>query len=205
MNLLIYGAGGHGKVVATAARETLNYKNIFFLDPGKEHFKFLNKDKVFYLNPNHISSIRSDNPDSILAIGDNNIRMKIAREHPEDNFISITSLGSYISDFSEISKGVFVAAGAIINSDAFIGIHSIINTGSIIEHDCKIGNFCHIGPNAALGGNVALGSNVLIGGGSFVNPNITICSDVVIGSGSVVIDDVNEAGVYVGSPVKRIK
>ena len=73
MNLLIYGAGGHGKVVATAARETFNYKNIFFIDPEKKDFKFLHKDKIFSLNPDHISSIRLDNPDSILAIGDNKI------------------------------------------------------------------------------------------------------------------------------------
>ncbi len=204
MNLLIYGAGGHGKVVATAASETLKYKKIYFLDPAKKNFDFLANDNIFHLNPKNISSIKSDNPHSILAIGDNKIRMKVALEQPGDNFISIESPSSYISSFSEISKGVFVAAGAMINSGSMIGPHSIINTGSIVEHDCQIGSFCHIAPNAALGGNVVTGSNVFIGGGSFINPNISICDDVVIGSGSVVINDVVESGVYVGAPVQKI-
>jgi len=204
MNLLIYGAGGHSKVVATAACEISKYKKIYFIDPAKKNFDFLENDKIFHLNPENISFIKSDNPDSIIAIGDNKIRMRIVLEQSEDNFISIESSRSYISSFSKISQGVFVAAGAIINSGSTIGSHSIVNTGSIIEHDCEIGSFCHIAPNAALGGNVVTGKNVFIGGGSFINPNISICDDVVIGSGSVVINDIIEAGVYVGAPAHKI-
>ena len=60
-------------------------------------------------------------------------------------------------------------------------------------------------PNSHGGGNlIAATKNVFIGGGSFINPNISICDDVVIGSGSVVINDIIEAGVYVGAPAHKI-
>tara|TARA_X000001036_G_scaffold386221_1_gene381199 strand:+ start:446 stop:1063 length:618 start_codon:yes stop_codon:yes gene_type:complete len=205
MNLLIYGAGGHAKVVATAAYEISKYKKIYFLDSTKQNFDFLANDKIFYLNPENISSIKSNNYHSIIAIGDNKIRMRIVLEQSDDNFISIESSSAYISSFSKINQGVFVASGAIINSGSIVGPHSIVNTGSIVEHDCEIGSFCHIAPNTALGGNVVTGQNVFIGGGSFINPNISICDDVIIGSGSVVINDITEAGVYVGAPAKKIK
>ena len=205
MNLLVYGAGGHGKVVATTAMETLKYKKIYFLDPAKKTLEFISSNKIFSLNPKDISSIKIENLDSIIAVGDNKKRMNIASEYSEDNFVSVISQNSYVSSFVDISKGVFIAPGALINADSSIGCHSIINTGSIIEHDCRIGSFCHIAPNAALGGNVSTGSNVFIGGGSFVNPNISICSDVVIGSGSVVTNNVIESGVYAGVPIKKIK
>ena len=38
MNLFIYGAGGHAKVVATAAFETNSYEKIYFLDSAKKRF-----------------------------------------------------------------------------------------------------------------------------------------------------------------------
>ena len=205
MNLFVYGAGGHAKVVATAAFETNSYETIYFLDSTKKDFKFSEKSAIFSLNPEDVLLTSSVDAQSIIAIGDNHIRMKIALESIKDNFISIQSPNSYLSQFSKISEGVFISAGAMINADSFIGPHTIINTGSVIEHDCKIGSFSHVGPNAALGGNVELGSNVFIGGGAFVNPNLSICNDVTVGSGSVVIHDINEPGIYAGVPANKIK
>ena len=205
MNLFIYGAGGHAKIVATAAFETNSYEKIYFLDSAKKDFKFSEKSAIFSLNPEDDLLISSVDAQSIIAIGDNRIRMKIALESINDNFISIQSPNSYLSQFSKISEGVFISAGAMINADSFIGPHAIINTGSVIEHDCKIGSFSHVGPNAALGGNVELGSNVFIGGGAFVNPNLSICSDVIVGSGSVVINNISEPGIYAGVPANKIK
>lgn len=205
MNLFIYGAGGHAKVVATAAFETNSYEKIYFLDSAKKDFKFSEKSAIFSLNPVDVLLTSSIDAQSIIAIGDNHIRMKIALESINDNFISIQSPNSYLSQFSKISEGVFISAGAMINADSFIGPHAIINTGSVIEHDCKIGSFSHVGPNAALGGNVELGSNVFIGGGAFVNPNLSICNDVTVGSGSVVINDISEPGIYAGVPANKIK
>jgi sugar O-acyltransferase (sialic acid O-acetyltransferase NeuD family) len=205
MNLFIYGAGGHAKVVATAAFETNSYEKIYFLDSAKKNFKFSEKSAIFSLNPEDDLLTSSVDAQSIIAIGDSHIRMKIALESINDNFISIQSPNSYLSQFSKISEGVFISAGAMINADSFIGPHAIINTGSVIEHDCKIGSFSHVGPNAALGGNVELGSNVFIGGGAFVNPNLSICNDVTVGSGSVVINDISEPGIYAGVPANKIK
>jgi len=54
-------------------------------------------------------------------------------------------------------------------------------------------------------GGVKLGENIFIGGGTYVNPNISICSNVIVGSGSLVIYDIHEPGTYIGSPVKKIK
>ena len=205
MNLFIYGAGGHAKVVATAAFETNSYEKIYFLDSTKKDFKFSEKSTIFSLNPEDVLLTSSVDAQSIIAIGDNHIRMKIALESINDNFISIQSPNSYLSQFSKISEGVFISAGAMINADSFIGPHAIINTGSVIEHDCKIGSFSHVGPNAALGGNVEFCSNVFIGGGAFVNPNLSICNDVTVGSGSVVINDISEPGIYAGVPANKIK
>jgi acetyltransferase EpsM len=204
MNLIIYGAGGHAKVVGETAHHLTTYKKIIFVDPYLKDFVFTQYDPSFSFVPFHSLLDIAMPSYSICAIGDNALRRQVILAHAKDSFASVISNEAIVSKFCNISPGVFIAPGAVVNADASIGSHSIINTSSVIEHDCKISSFCHIAPNAALGGNVFLGENVLVGGNTFINPNLSICSDVVIGSGSVVTKDLSEPGLYVGTPAKKI-
>jgi acetyltransferase EpsM len=204
MNLIIYGAGGHAKVVGEAAYSSAEYERIIFVDPFVEKFSFIEGNPKFSLVSAYSIQGKESETQSFCAIGDNEMRKKVVAHHSKDNFIYIASKEAFISKFCDISAGVFIAPRASVNADASIGSHSIINTGTVIEHDCKISSFCHIGPNAALGGNVLLGDKVFVGGNAFINPNLSICSDVTIGSGSVVTCDINKPGTYVGSPVRKI-
>jgi sugar O-acyltransferase (sialic acid O-acetyltransferase NeuD family) len=204
MNLIIYGAGGHAKVVGEAAYSLAEYESIIFVDPFVEKFSFIEGNPKFSLVSSYSIQGKESETQSFCAIGDNEMRKKVVSHHSKDNFIYIASHEAFISKFCNISAGVFVAPRASVNADASIGPHSIINTGAVIEHDCKISSYSHIGPNAVLGGNVLLGDKVFVGGNAFINPNLSICSDVTIGSGSVVISDIIEPGTYVGSPVRKI-
>jgi len=204
MNLIIYGAGGHAKVVGEAAYSLAEYESIIFVDPFVEKFSFIEGNPKFSLVSSYSIQGKESETQSFCAIGDNEMRKKVVSHHSKDNFIYIASHEAFISKFCNISAGVFVAPRASVNADASIGLHSIINTGAVIEHDCKISSYSHIGPNAVLGGNVLLGDKVFVGGNAFINPNLSICSDVTIGSGSVVISDIIEPGTYVGSPVRKI-
>jgi len=205
LKLFIYGAGGHAKVVAESAINLEHISEIFFVDDK-------NKDKsIVSKNPNFSIIFESDISDdlddvsAIVGIGDNQIRKSVVKRCSKIPFISITSPNATVSESAKISSGSFISSGAIINADSFIGSHTIINSGSIIEHDCTVGNFCHIGPNAAIAGGVKLDENVFIGGGAYVNPNVSICSNVILGSGSLVINDIEEPGTYIGFPLKKLK
>jgi len=204
MNLIIYGAGGHAKVVGEAAYSLAEYERIIFVDPFVDTFSFIEDNPKFSLVSSYSIQGKESETKSFCAIGDNEMRKKVVSHHSKDNFIYIDSNVACISKFCTISAGVFIAPRAYVNADASIGPHSIINTGAVIEHDSKISSFCHIGPNASLGGNVLLGDKVFVGGNAFINPNLSICSDVTIGSGSVVTTDINKPGTYVGSPVRKI-
>ena len=49
-----------------------------------------------------------------------------------------------------------------------------------------------------------IGNRVRLATGSIVLGDITICDDVLVGANSLVINDITEAGTYVGSPVRKI-
>ena len=193
--LFIYGASGHGKVVADIARE-IGYKNIKFIDDGEN--EYLNFDDFILLN-------KKDYPVA-LGIGDNEIRSKIYKRLADNeiNVITLIHPKAIVSKSATISKGSVVMPGAIINADVKIEEGVIVNSGSIIEHDCKIGQFAHISPNVSLAGNVNVGSFSHLGIGTTVIQNITIGKNCIIGAGAVVIDDVKDSKKVVGVPAKEI-
>lgn len=200
-NVVIIGAGGHGKVIADMILQSGDHV-IGFLDDGIAAGSQILGIPV-------LGGIAKcyDIPESefVIALGNGALRKKIATEYSLLKWYSPRHPQSCVSTFSKIGEGSSVHAMAVVNPSAEIGRHCIINTGAIVEHDCVISDFSHMAPNSALGGGVFLGNHVFIGVGSAVRNGIHITSDVTIGCGSTVVKDITEPGIYAGCPVRKIK
>lgn len=200
--LCIIGASGHGKVVANIAQKMGEYNEIFFLDDAVKGncmgFSVLGKtDLAFSL----LETI-----DIFIAIGNAEIRAKFLEAligagaqipiliHPN------TSIGTNVS----IGVGTVLMAGTIINPESKIGRGCVVNTASSVDHECVIDDYVHVAVGAHLCGNVKVGKYTWIGAGTTVRNNISICGQCTIGAGSVVLKDIEEPGIYVGVPAKRI-
>ena len=195
-HLYLYGASGHGKVIAEIAEEQ-NLKITAFLD--------LDKSKSDLLGYNILHEIPKSRIEIIISIGSNFVRKRIVQEN--DNFLFKTLIHprSNISKRSRIDKGTVIMAGVSVNSDCKIGKHCIINTNASIDHDCIIHDFVHISPNVALAGSVIVGEGTHIGIGSSVIQGIKIGKWCTIGAGTVIIKDVPDGATVVGNPGKIIK
>ncbi len=193
--IAIYGASGHGKVVADIAK--LNgYNEIIYVDDGKNDFmtfeKFLEKDL-------HVPIA--------FGVGVNHIREKLYRKCI-DNYLEIETLihpSAVLSNSVNIEEGTVIMAGVVINADSKIGKCCIINSSSVIEHDNIIGDFVHISPLVACAGDVTIGDYTHIGIGSCIIQGVIIGSDSVIGAGSVVVTDIEAQKLAYGNPCKVIK
>ena len=160
--LIIIGAGGHSNVVEEIAK--LNgYKVRGFLDDSQSGALGRLSDAENFKDC-----------DFVIAIGNNCIREKIAKENKELNFVSLVHPKAVVSGNATIGDGTVVMAGAIINPDAKVGNHCIINTGAIVEHDNEIADFVHISPKATLCGTVRVGERTHVGAGVTVKNNINI-------------------------------
>ncbi len=194
--IAVYGASGHGKVVADIAKAN-GYKDIIFIDDGLNNYisfeEFLNK----FGNLIPVA----------LGIGENRIR-GIIYNKLKANDIKIQTLihpSSIISKSVTIGEGSVVMPLVVVNADAKIGKGVILNSSCVIEHDNIIGDFAHISPNASLAGNVKIGNFSHIGIGSNIIQGKSIGEHTIIGAGSVVIDDIPSFCVGVGVPVKVIR
>lgn len=193
----IYGASGHAKVVIEIAEA--NNISIQKIVDGNANISNLLEYEV--TRPETIEN----NLATVIAIGNNTVRHKIATTLNQFKFITLIHPNTYISKRSTINIGTVIMAGVSINSCVQIGKHCIINTNASIDHDCIINDYVHISPNVALAGNVTIGALTHIGIGASVIQGVTIGSNVQIGAGAVIIRDVPDNAVVVGNPGKIIK
>ncbi len=194
--LAIYGASGHGRVVADIARKN-GYKDIIFIDDGDNEFINFNTFSQEFTKVLHIA----------LAIGENKVRSKIFEKVQKAGYeiVTLIDTSAIISSSVKIEIGTVIMPGVIINANAYIASGVIINSGAVIEHDIEIGAYSHVSPNVSLAGGVKVGSFAHIGIGSSVIQNITIGDNVVVGAGSVVIKNIKDNMVVVGNPARQIR
>ncbi len=197
-NLIIIGAGGHGRVIFDIALSLNKYKTVSFLDDQKVGAKnVLGKVSDF-------SKFLSSH-EFVVGIGDEKAREKITLMLKDSGakIVSLVHSSAVIGSDVSIGEGTVVMAGAVINNGAKIGEGVIVNTCASIDHDCMVGDYTHVSVGARLAGTVVLEKRVFIGAGAVVINNVSIISDVVIGAGAVVVKNILEKGIYKGVPARK--
>lgn len=199
--LVIFGAGGHAKVVADIA--AVYYDDIlFFVDAKSSDWCLgypVSDDK-------EILEKKISEADFFVAIGNAKVRKRITMELIEKgaNFATLIHPSAIIGKNVTIGQGTVIMPGAIVNAESQIGHGCIVNTSSSVDHDCKISDYVHVSVGTHLCGTVMVSENTWIGAGATVSNNINICADCMIGAGAVVVKNIEEPGTYVGVPARKI-
>jgi len=191
--IYIYGASGHGLVVADIAK-ACGYNDIIFIDDGDNEYLSFEDIKT----NTHIPIA--------FGVGNNKIR-KILFDKGFENGFTIQSLihpSSIISSSVHIGQGTVVMPNVVINAKSVIGDGVILNTSCIIEHECIINDFVHISPNVALAGDVKIGKFTHIGIGSSIIQGTLLGKNNIIGAGTVVISDIEDNKKVVGVPAREL-
>ena len=202
LELLIIGAGGHGRVVADAACQQGAWARVAATDrdPARTSGMLLAGVPLVAPEPALSRAARIH-----VAIGDARSRRAEADAAGTQRLATITHPLAAISPHAVVGAGCFVAAQAVVAPGAQLGVGVIVNHGAVVDHDAVVGDFCHVAPLAAIGGGVQLGLGVLIGTGARVLPGLRVCAGAVIGAGAVVHRDVGVPGTYVGVPARRVR
>lgn len=141
----------------------------------------------------------------IIAIGNTEMRKKIAEKYKFLNYYTAIHPTAKIANFTKIGEGSVICVQSVVNSCAEVGKHCIVNVDSVVGHHSKVDNYSHISAGSILCGGVKVGECSFIGAGTTVIPEIIIGDNVVIGAGTTVIKNVSSKCVVVGNPGKVIK
>jgi len=209
-NIIIFGTGGHSKVIVDIIEKQGKYNIVGFIDEYRKKntiilgYKVIGNDSTF-----KDIFFTYEVYGGIIGIGDNSMRAKIRdkviKVIPNFNFVNCIHPKSTFGKDASLGEGNVVMAGAIINSSTRIENHCIINTNSSIDHDCIMLDFSSIAPNVTIGGNVKIGEYSAIGIGANIFHNVNVGCNCIIGGGSLVCRDTKENSIYYGSPSKFIR
>jgi len=210
LRLLLWGGGGHGRVVADLVR-ALGHELVGYVEadaarlgavvepggarvvmPEDELLRLLDDDKRL---PGGIDAV-------VPAVGDNAARLRCLRRLGTFCAPALAHPAAVVSPSARLGVGTVVFAGAVINAAARIGAAVIVNTGAVVEHDCVVGDGAHVSPRAALAGGVRVGERSWVGIGASVIQGVRIGADAVVGAGAAVIRDVPDGATVVGVPAK---
>lgn len=202
MRAVVYGAGGHGKVVADILRSS-GHIVVGFLDDGLPltsrilGLPVLGGGDWLKGNGQAVDGVA-------LGIGSNPTRAAIVERVHAAGVKVITAIHAtaVIAESATIGEGTVIMAEAVVNPEAVVGVGVIINTAAIIEHDCRIGDYAHISPGAKLGGTASVGAFTHVGIGAVISNDVAIGCGSLIGAGSVVVQAIADGVIAYGVPAR---
>jgi sugar O-acyltransferase (sialic acid O-acetyltransferase NeuD family) len=205
--VLIFGAGGHAKVVASIARAR-GLEVAGFLEDGdrRDGEAFCGAGVIAWARFASEAS-RWEGVPVAPAIGDNAGRADSVERlrrlgRPLATLIHPSAV---VAPGVAVGEGTAIMPGAVVNPDARLGEGVIVNTGAVVEHDCWLDDFVHLSPNAALGGGVRIGARAHLGLGAVVLPRVSIGAGARVGAGAVVLGGVAPGATVVGVPARPLE
>lgn len=209
---LVWGAGGHGKVIADVLR-ACGHRVVGYVDASSEPGRVVEPGgaRIVMSEEAFLAQIRESpelpfGADAVaLAIGDNSLRFKRSMDAEHLYLPPLVHPAAVVSPSVRLGRGAAILPGAVVNAHAELGAAVIVNTNAVVEHDCVVDDCAHISPGAVLAGGVRVGRRSWIGAGAVVSNGVTIGADVVVGAGAVVIRDLPDGVTAVGVPARVVK
>jgi sugar O-acyltransferase (sialic acid O-acetyltransferase NeuD family) len=205
IEIVIVGAGGHGREAATVAIDSGEYLIKGFAADEQPDMELLSK-YGYWLGT--VDNVSFANVHTVIAIGScrdkEAVHNKLVKIGKPFYLASLRHPTSYVGHHCKLGGGLMMYPGSIITTNVTTGLHVHLNCNSVVSHDCTVGDFSTISPGAKLNGNVTIGKGVFVGTGAVVLEKLTIGDWATIGAGAVVTKDVPPHETYVGIPARRM-
>lgn len=202
--LVLLGAGGHAKILASLANAA-GYKVLGVCDPALSAAAASRWEGLDVLGDDSaLSRLPSDRVSLMLGVGQLvacNLRERLYaswRVRGYD-FPVLVHPTAWVAPGVVLSDGVQVMAGAVIQPGCEIGENSIVNTRAGVDHDCRIGRDVHVAPGATLCGSVTVEDGAFIGAGATVIQGLRIGKRAVVGAGVTLTRDLIPRTTIIGA------
>lgn len=210
--VLVWGAGGHGAVVADtllcAGAHLQGFISAEIGAVGREvaGFKCLvvSSDADLRASLREPAGIPNGGLSIALAIGNNAQRLDASMLVRDSALLFLAHPSAVVASNVVRGAGTVVLAAAVVNARADLGRAVVVSTGAIVEHDCIVGDGVHCAPRSVLLGDVRVGASAWIGAGAVVLQGLSIGAGAIVGAGSVVTQDVPPRTTVVGIPARPL-
>jgi sugar O-acyltransferase (sialic acid O-acetyltransferase NeuD family) len=211
--LLIFGAGGFGREVASwagrARWEDRGFTVAAFIDDAAAAPE-LNGSPVLTL-----TQAAERFPDAVVlaTVGNPKTRELLIAKAAEAGLAPTPPVihpnVEYDREYVEIAEGVVICAGSILTVQISVKAHTQINLSCTVGHDTVIGVHSTLSPGVHISGNVTIEPYAFIGTGAvtvngFPGKPIVIGEGSVVGAGAVVTKNVPAGVTVTGVPARPL-
>jgi sugar O-acyltransferase (sialic acid O-acetyltransferase NeuD family) len=192
MKKALIGFGGHAREVMAQMGVNLTC----FVD---DKYNIKGTKLISQFDPNEFTLM--------VAVADSKDRFDIIQRLPNETkyFTWVHPTALILGDDIEIGEGSFIGANSILTTNIKIGKHAILNRANHIGHDCSIGDYFSAMPGSIVSGNVIIEDGVYLGTNASIKEKLSICSSTTIGLNAAVVKNIEEPGIYVGVPARKIR
>jgi sugar O-acyltransferase (sialic acid O-acetyltransferase NeuD family) len=209
--LLIFGAGGFGREVASWAERAewqgRGFKVVGFVDDNPVADE-LNGFPVLTL-----AQAAERHPDAgvLATVGQPRVRERLIAKAVEIGLRATAPLlhpnVEYDRQYVSFGEGVVVCAGNILTVNIEVEAHVQINLDCTVGHDAVLRAYSTLSPGVHISGNVTLETCSFLGTGAVTVQGLSerplvIGADSVVGAGAVVTRDVAPGTTVVGIPAR---
>lgn len=183
-DLMILGAGGHGRTLYELAR-LLGYHDIVFLDDNASPIIETNKLIIGKISELKLHVKNASNV--AIGIGNNKVREQLYQQLISLGIDPVTLIHplAFVSPSATIAHGSVVLAGAVVGANANLGVGTIVNSHSTVDHDSILSDFAHLGVGVHLAGGAVIGKSAFLQAGTVGGYNTVIDNDSVCPAGTI--------------------
>jgi len=208
---VIFGGGGHAKVLVESLRAGNSALSLVILDQDTSCWGHQVLDVSILGDDSLLPQLIADGARffavGVGGVGDNEPRRRLF-EHAISRGLeplTIKHPSSVCSRWAMIGAGCQLLPGCIVNAGANLGRNAIVNSGAIVEHDCRIGDHVHVASGAVLASTVTVGAGAHIGCGAAIRQLISVGEGATVAAGAVVINDVPPRVTVAGVPARQME
>jgi sugar O-acyltransferase (sialic acid O-acetyltransferase NeuD family) len=209
IKLAIIGSGDLGQLIAHHARLTGKFQVVGFFDDFA-HSGTMRGDIPVIADSSEVLHCYHDGQfdQLLIAVGYKHFDSRESfyeKFKTEIPFGTVIHPSAIVDPSCKIGAGSVVLSGCILDQNVRIGDNVLLNTGVMVAHDSEVGDHSFLAPRCNIAGFVHIGQKNFIGIGANVIDNVRTISGVQIGGGALLHKSLDEEGLYVGVPARKIK
>lgn len=209
MRIVVIGAGGHGRVVASVLQETgAPWVPAGVLDTGRPRPEERVAGLPVLGGLEDLPGMISDGVEAaVIAIGNGDQRAQHLADARGLGLLlpAVVSEAAYVAPSAILGEGSFVGPFGHVGPDAVVGEGAIVNTGADLEHESHLGAYSHLAPGSSVAGRAQVGSFVFVGMGARIVERITVADETIVGANAVVARDVDSPGLRLMGVPARVR
>lgn len=197
-SLLIVGAGGHARVVASVARRA-GWTVAGFLDDRRPVGEEFAGARVLGPLDTSESWMGPDGADGLfLAVGDCSARRALMQRFAGASIPVLIDPSAVVAPDVSVGDGTVVMAGAVVGPGCRLEANCIVNTGAVLEAECRLAAHSHVCPGTVLGAGAEVGEASMVGTGALLLAGVRVGAGCLVGAGALVRRRLADGSRFVG-------